>query len=47
MRRLVELPGYLAMMAQGRLGDSATSGRIAEAGVPKSQVDVRALLGIG
>jgi len=47
VRRLVELPGYLAMMAQGRLGDSATSGRIAEAGVPKSQVDVRALLGIG
>lgn len=46
VRRLVELPGYLGMMAQGRLGDSVTSGRIAEASVPREKVDVHELLGI-
>ena len=47
VRRLVELPGYLAMMARGRLGDSITSGGITEAGEARPEVDVRSLLGIG
>jgi predicted ATPase len=36
--RLVDLPGYLAMMASGRLGDLVTAGRIPAPGDPE-QVD--------
>lgn len=31
-RRLVDLPGYLRMMASSRLGDAVSSGKLAEAG---------------
>jgi len=47
VRRLVDLPGYLGMMAQGRLGDSVTSGRITTAAAPRPAPDLRDLLGIG
>jgi predicted ATPase len=47
VRRLVDLPGYLALMASSRLGDSATSGRLADAGVARPPVSARDLLGIG
>jgi len=36
--RLVDLPGYLAMMASGRLGDLVTAGRLPDPGGPE-QVD--------
>jgi predicted ATPase len=36
--RLVDLPGYLAMMASGRLGDLVTAGRLPDPGDPE-QVD--------
>lgn len=47
VRRLVDLPGYLAMMARGRLGDAVTAGAVADAGQDRAAVDLHALLGIG
>lgn len=49
-RRLVDLPGYLRMMASSRLGDAVVTGRLAEAAEPLPQVsrsELDNLLGIG
>ena len=47
VRRLVDLPGYVAMMARGRLGDAVTDGAVADAGHDRAATDLHALLGIG
>ncbi len=47
--RLVELPGYLRMMATSRLGEAVTSGRLAEAAKvppPVSDSELDRILGI-
>lgn len=46
--RLVDLPGYLQMMANDSLGGAVTSGRIAQAAEPaRSYAKLNRLLGIG
>jgi predicted ATPase len=39
MRRLVDLPGYYAMMAANRLGDAVAAGQLAQAGEPVTHDD--------
>jgi predicted ATPase len=53
VHRLDQLPGYLRLMAQSRLGDAVTQGQLAaatrpaQARQPSANVDIDALLGIG
>lgn len=49
-KRLVDLPGYLRLMAGSRLGDAVTTGRLADAAAPPPRLSEAALdrmLGIG
>lgn len=48
--RLVDMPGYVSLMAQSRLGDAVAAGRIPEARRERQQMtaaDLDSLLGIG
>jgi len=48
-RRLVDLPGYVRLMAGSRLGDAVATGRLAEAAAPPTQLsdqDLDRMLGI-
>ncbi len=49
-RRLVDLPGYVRLMATSRLGDAVSAGKLAEAGQPPAAAqtdELDRLLGIG